>query len=129
MDQCGPHFVLLATVHASEFLCRVNMVAVFDLVALWSHKVQPQYCARTRLCTSAGFHCCRFEKADTQAQGSGMHTVDSRRGTVDSEVAADFAMDLPASITQPSTAASQRRLDRFDSLARGESSDGVRHSR
>lgn len=51
------------------------------------------------------------------------------RLTGDSDVAAEFAKDLPASITLPSTVGGQSRLERFDSLARGESSDGVRHSR
>ena len=51
------------------------------------------------------------------------------RLTGDSDAAADFAMDLPASITLPSIVGGQSRLERFGSLARGESSDGVRHSR
>lgn len=51
------------------------------------------------------------------------------RLTCDSDTAADFAMDLPASITLPSAVGGHSRLERFDSLARGESSDGVKHSR
>ena len=58
------------------------------------------------------------------------------RLTGDSDAAADFAMDLPASITLQSTVGGHSRLEgghsrleRFDSLARGESSDGVRHTR
>lgn len=58
------------------------------------------------------------------------------RLTGDSDAAADFAMDLPASMTLQSTVGGHSRLEgghsrleRFDSLARGESSDGVRHTR
>ena len=63
----------------------------------------------------------------TQAEFSSDN--DNSRETQDSDVAAEFAKDLPPSIALPSSVGRQSRLERFDSLARGESSDGVRHSR
>ncbi len=54
----------------------------------------------------------------------------SSRQTADSEVAAAFAEELPAAIRQQqSGSVSPSRLDRFNSLTKGESADGVRHGR
>lgn len=54
----------------------------------------------------------------------------SSRQTANSEVAAAFAEELPAAIRQlQSGSVSPSRLNRFDSMTRGESADGVRHGR
>ncbi len=56
--------------------------------------------------------------------------VESSEPTDELDAAADFAQELPVAITEQSGGAGPHsRLERFDSLARGESSDGIRHSR
>ncbi|DBA89248.1 TPA: hypothetical protein ACH3X1_016389 [Trebouxia sp. C0004] len=62
-------------------------------------------------------------------------TEDSRAGSssrqsADSEVAAAFAEELPAAMRQQQSGSmSTSRLERFNSLTKGESADGVRHGR
>ena len=52
------------------------------------------------------------------------------RQTADSEVAAAFAEELPAAMKQQQSGSmSPSRLDRYNSLTKGESADGVRHGR
>ncbi len=62
-------------------------------------------------------------------QEAGDSRAGSSRQTADSEVAAAFAEELPAAIRQQSGSVSPSRLDRFNSLTKGESADGVRHGR
>ena len=62
----------------------------------------------------------------------GQFHLDEDEGADDA--AALFAEDLPLGIMDPSKAAppaslSSARLDRFDSLTKGNASDGIRHSR
>ena len=78
-----------------------------------------------RCCRSADVKTPAAAAAAVVAEASSSHS----RLTGDSDAAADFAMDLPASMTLQSTVGGHSRLERFDSLARGESSDGVRHTR
>lgn len=81
------------------------------------HSVNMQYC------------CCRSVDAARPAVDRTAGEQSSSRQSEGSDAAADFAEELPAAITQPSGSVSPTRLERFSSLTRGESADGVRHSR
>lgn len=73
--------------------------------------------------------CCRSVDTAQQAVNNTADEQSSSRQSEGSDAAADFAEELPAAITQPSGSVFPTRLERFSSLTRGESADGVRHSR
>ena len=70
------------------------------------------------------------EAAEMSQEAGDSRGGSSSRQTADSEVVASFAEELPAAMRQQqSGSVSPSRLDRFNSLTKGESADGVRHGR
>ena len=86
------------------------------------------------LTTEVDLRTCQYRSVGNSQQDNedqSLETKGTNRQETNEEddAAADFAEDLPAAMTEQSGVGPQSRLQRFDSLARGESADGVRHSR